>query len=351
MDSAFFRSRMQKAIIFVTKSWGMGHSQEDILKAVEKALLDLVNDDQPANLLAPVWYTLSSGGKRIRPVMCLAVYDWLAKEHTDLSLVMPVALSIEIFHNFTLLHDDVMDVSALRRGRETVWKKWDVNTAILSGDAMNILAYMLLSRAPQAKLSALLERFNEGALRVCKGQQWDMEFETAEYVSEEEYLRMIEDKTAALLEMSVRLGACLGSASPEFEDTLAQFAREVGIAFQLQDDYLDVYGTTAEFGKECGDDIVTNKHTYLSVLLQKCATEKQRERYQTYKKLGAEQRNEKMEKVMQLYDEVDVKSACESAIDQHLAPAEALLLACEQKIGRICPALRGIFSSLSGRRF
>lgn len=329
----------------------MGHSQEEIRAAVEQALRALAHNEPPADLYAPIWYTLESGGKRIRPVLCLAVYDWLSVLPVDLAPVMPVALAIEIFHNFTLLHDDVMDVSALRRGRMTVWKKWNANTAILSGDAMGILAYMQITRGPQEKLPALLERFNDGAMRVCKGQQWDMEFETAQHVTEEQYLTMIVDKTAALLEMSVRLGACLGDASAECEETLTHFAREVGIAFQLQDDYLDVYGQTAEFGKECGDDIVTNKHTYLSVLVQKRASETQQERYNTYKKLGAERRSEKIEKVMQLYDELQVCTACEEAINAHLASAEGLLLECEQKLGRISPALRGVFASLGGRRF
>ena len=329
----------------------MGYSQEEIQAAVEQALQALVHNESPADLFAPIWYTLSSGGKRIRPVLCLAVYDWLIKQRVDLVPVMPVALGIEIFHNFTLLHDDVMDVSALRRGRATVWSKWNTNTAILSGDAMSILAYEQITRGPQEKLAALLERFNEGAIRVCKGQQWDMEFETSPHVTEEQYIEMIVDKTSALLEMSVRLGACLGGASPQWEKTLTLFAREVGIAFQLQDDYLDVYGKTAEFGKECGDDIVTNKHTYLSVLVQKRASETQRERYNTYKKLGAEQRSEKIEKVMQLYDELQVQSACEEAINQHLSSAETLLLACEQELGRISPALRAVFASLGGRKF
>ena len=329
----------------------MGHSQEDLRTAVEKALKELVHSEEPTNLFAPIWYTLGSGGKRIRPVLCLAIYDWLSKTATELVPVMPVALGVEIFHNFTLLHDDIMDVSALRRGRDTVWKKWDSNTAILSGDAMSIVAYMQIGRGPQEKLAALLDRFNEGALRVCKGQQWDMDFETCDSVSEEQYIAMIVDKTSALLEMSVRLGACLGGASMDFESTLIRFAREMGIAFQLQDDYLDVYGETAEFGKECGDDIVTNKHTYLSVLLQKHASEEQRQRYNVYKQLGAEQRTLKIQKVMELYAELGIKSACEAAIDVHLALAETLLLSCEKQLGRISPAVRSIFFSLGGRRY
>lgn len=329
----------------------MGNSQEEIHAAVEAALQALAHTEPPTDLYAPIWYTLNSGGKRLRPVICLAVYDWLVKQPVDLATVMPVALGIEVFHNFTLLHDDLMDVSALRRGRPTVWTKWNANTAILSGDAMSILAYTLIARAPQEKLSAILERFNEGAMRVCKGQQWDMEFETASQVSEPQYMAMITDKTAALLEMSVRLGACLGNASQQWETNITAFAREVGIAFQLQDDYLDVYGKTADFGKECGDDIVTNKHTYLSVLVQKRASDSQQERYTTYKKLGALQRDEKIAKVEQLYDELQVQSACEEVIAEHLAAAEKWLLICEQELGRISPALRAVVASLGGRKF
>lgn len=329
----------------------MGYSFEELRAAVEQALKALVHTQEPQELFAPIWYTLEGGGKRIRPVLCLAVYEWLTLERPALAPVMPVALAIEVFHNFTLLHDDVMDVSALRRGKPTVWKRWDTNTAILSGDAMNIQAYMLLAKAPSEKLVALLERFNEGSLRVCKGQQRDMEFETSSLVTEAQYLTMITDKTSALIEMSVRMGAVLGGATTELETELMHFAREVGIAFQLQDDFLDVYGNTVEFGKECGDDIVTNKQTYLSVLAQTLATAEQLERYQEYKRLGAMHREEKIRKVMSFYDELSIRERCERAIADHLDAAEGYLRRCEERVGHVSAPIRALFLSLGGRKY
>ncbi len=329
----------------------MGYSFEELRAAVEQALKALVHTQEPQELFAPIWYTLEGGGKRIRPVLCLAVYEWLTLERPALAPVMPVALAIEVFHNFTLLHDDVMDVSALRRGKPTVWKRWDTNTAILSGDAMNIQAYMLLAKAPSEKLVALLERFNEGSLRVCKGQQRDMEFETSSLVTEAQYLTMITDKTSALIEMSVRMGAVLGGATTELETELMHFAREVGIAFQLQDDFLDVYGNTVEFGKECGDDIVTNKQTYLSVLAQTLATAEQLERYQEYKRLGAMHREEKIRKVMSFYDELLIRERCERAIADHLDAAEGYLRRCEERVGHVSAPIRALFLSLGGRKY
>lgn len=329
----------------------MGYSFEELRAAVEQALKALVHTQEPQELFAPIWYTLEGGGKRIRPVLCLAVYEWLTLERPALAPAMPVALAIEVFHNFTLLHDDVMDVSALRRGKPTVWKRWDTNTAILSGDAMNIQAYMLLAKAPSEKLVALLERFNEGSLRVCKGQQRDMEFETSSLVTEAQYLTMITDKTSALIEMSVRMGAVLGGATTELETELMHFAREVGIAFQLQDDFLDVYGNTVEFGKECGDDIVTNKQTYLSVLAQTLATAEQLERYQEYKRLGAMHREEKIRKVMSFYDELLIRERCERAIADHLDAAEGYLRRCEERVGHVSAPIRALFLSLGGRKY
>lgn len=330
----------------------MGYSLDDIRAAIELALQALVHQQAPEDLYSPIWYTLQSGGKRIRPSLCISVADWLSEAPIALQDVMPVAIAIEIFHNFTLLHDDVMDVSALRRGRTTVWKRWNVNTAILSGDAMNILAYEQLAKAPQAQLPELLKCFNDGAMRVCMGQQWDMEFEQSPLVTEQQYLEMIAHKTSALLEMSVRLGFLLApSKYRDIEESLIQFAREIGLAFQLQDDYLDVYGDSNEFGKECGDDIVTNKQTYLSVLLQTRASANQLEQFNTYKELGSLQRADKIRKVMALYDELRICSVCETAIKTHLDAAERHLAQCEKTIGRVSPALRAIFMSLRGRRF
>ena len=244
---------------------------ETLREAIEKALRNIHYPERPDGLFAPVRYALESGGKRLRPVLLLAVYDWLQGGKGKIETALSAACAVEVFHNFTLLHDDIMDDSALRRGRPTVQAQYGQNVAILSGDAMSVMAYQLLASTQPENLAGLLQRFNRLAMGVCQGQQWDMEFETCEHVSREEYLLMVQYKTAELIEGAVRMGACLANVIIPLEEHLAGFAREVGIAFQLQDDLLDTYGNTQTLGKECGDDIMDDKKTYLSILAYEAA--------------------------------------------------------------------------------
>ncbi|MEL6357716.1 MAG: polyprenyl synthetase family protein, partial [Bacteroidota bacterium] len=215
----------------------------------------------PTGLYAPVDYILQAGGKRVRPVLTLLGAQLCGG---DLPVTMPIALAVEIFHNFTLLHDDIMDDSPLRRGRATVHEKWDVNTAILSGDLMLIKAYEYLTKTPASwNLPIMLNVFNEVATGVCEGQQYDVDFESREDVTISEYLQMIELKTAVLLGGALQLGALAADASHEDAKRLYEFGRLTGIAFQLQDDLLDTFGTEEQIGKRVGNDIIRNKKTFL----------------------------------------------------------------------------------------
>ncbi len=226
---------------------------------------------EPKNLYLPVQYTVESGGKRIRPSMVLMSYN-LFKESVE-EAIMP-ALAIEIFHNFTLLHDDIMDNSGLRRGKPTVHKKWDTNIAILSGDAMSIKAYEFLSRYTGKNFHEMFGLFNETALQICEGQQFDMDFEEREIVSEKEYIQMITHKTAVLLAASLKMGALAAEANPGDSEKLYEFGKYLGLSFQLQDDYLDLFGDPEVFGKYIGGDIVAGKKTYLLIKAYELASEK-----------------------------------------------------------------------------
>src|SRR5690554_5997575 len=214
-----------------------------LIESLERA----VANKEPQQLYDPIRYILSLGGKRIRPALTLMVCDFLGN---DFKKAIPAAMAIELFHNFTLMHDDIMDNAPLRRGAATVHEKWDPNTAILSGDVMLVEAYKLLSQVEPAYLPQVLEIFNDMAAQVCEGQQLDMNFEKRDLVGTHEYLQMIERKTAVLLGASLKIGAVTGGASPADTQELYDFGRKLGIAFQLQDDYLDLYGNPDKFGKQ-----------------------------------------------------------------------------------------------------
>ncbi|MCC6448607.1 MAG: polyprenyl synthetase family protein, partial [Chitinophagaceae bacterium] len=212
------------------------------------------------NLYEPCSYLLNIGGKRIRPVLCLMsheLYNPLSES------VWNAAVAIELFHNFTLMHDDIMDKAPLRRGVQTVHEKYDLSTAILSGDVMNIFTYVHLSKIDISYLKQSLELFNKTAIQICEGQQFDMDFEKRNEISVEEYLNMIQLKTSVLLGMSLKLGALLGGATDSSSDILFDFGKEMGIAFQMKDDYLDAFGDSQKTGKQIGGDILCNKKTYL----------------------------------------------------------------------------------------
>lgn len=235
----------------------------DELRAIIKEELDKKEYIQePYSLFEPILYILEDGGKRLRPLLTLMAYN-LYRE--DIEKVLKSAIGIEIFHNYTLLHDDVMDDAELRRGRPTVHKKWNSNVAILSGDAAAITAYQCIEHCEDKYLRRAIDFFNQVAMDVCRGQQYDMLFETRNDVSEEEYIKMIYLKTSVLLAGSLRHGALLADAPEHEYNALYEFGGYLGLAFQLQDDYLDVYGDVAEFGKNIGGDIVANKKTYMLI--------------------------------------------------------------------------------------
>lgn len=250
----------------------------EVLKKYNVVLADhlgkAVSKDEPKQLYDPIKYILSLGGKRIRPALTLLVCDFFG---TDFRKAIPAALAVEMFHNFSLIHDDIMDESPLRRGEKTVHEKWDVNTAILSGDAMLILAYRFFEEYEPTVFKELAELFSETALQVCEGQQLDMDFETRDTVQVSEYLKMIEQKTAVLLGAAMQMGAIVANASEKDKETMYQFGKNLGIAFQLQDDYLDVFGNPETFGKQVGGDIISNKKTFLYLMAEKRSTPPQAE--------------------------------------------------------------------------
>ena len=215
---------------------------------------------EPKNLYEPVHYILNLGGKRLRPVLTLMTADIFSGSY---NLALNAALSVEVFHNFSLVHDDIMDDAPLRRGHQTVHEKWNINTGILSGDAMLIMAYQLFENYESTTFQALAKLFSKTALEVCEGQQYDVDFETRNNVTIAEYLKMIEYKTAVLVGAAMQMGAIVANASQQDQQAIYAFGRDLGIAFQLQDDYLDAFGDPKTFGKQVGGDIIENKKTYL----------------------------------------------------------------------------------------
>lgn len=233
---------------------------EEYRELLENHLEKVVSTREPEQLYAPISYILSLGGKRLRPTLTLMTCDFFKG---DSNQAMNAALAVELFHNFSLIHDDIMDNAPLRRGAQTVHEKWDLNTGILSGDAMLILAYQLFEGYPAETFRELAALFSKTALEVCEGQQYDVDFETREDVTIPEYLRMIEYKTAVLVGASMKMGAIVARASENCKARIYEFGRDLGIAFQLQDDYLDAFGNPDSFGKQTGGDIISNKKTFL----------------------------------------------------------------------------------------
>ncbi len=229
---------------------------------IEEELAKINLQSQPEQLYAPIAYTLEPGGKRIRPSLCLMACDALGG---DVEKAIYPALALEIFHNFTLLHDDIMDKDDMRRNRPTVHKRWNENVAILSGDAMQILAYKYLAMMPVEYLKPVLDVFNDTAIKVCEGQQYDVDFETNEKIGVEDYIMMIEYKTAVLIEASLKIGAIVAGGTHEQIELFGKFGNNLGLAFQFRDDWLDTFGDEETFGKAIGSDIVNNKKTYLLI--------------------------------------------------------------------------------------
>lgn len=276
---------------------------EELLVKVNDFLDNLKYDRKPSGLYDPVKYVLSMGGKRIRPVLMLLSYG-LFKDDVE-SVLMP-ACALETYHNYTLLHDDLMDNADMRRGHETVHRKWDANTAILSGDSMLVLAYERMAKCNPVYLSDVLHTFTETALEIGEGQQYDMEFETRNDVTEDEYIEMIRLKTSVLLACAQKIGAILAGASKQNQDNLYKFGEQIGLAFQLQDDYLDVYGDPKVFGKKVGGDIICNKKTYMLINAYNRADAEQRRELQHWMEAETFNSDEKVAAVTAIYNKVGV---------------------------------------------
>lgn len=296
----------------------------ELLERINSHITDLRFSRSPQGLYAPITYVLSMGGKRIRPVLMLMAYN-LYKE--DVTRIFALATGIEVYHNYTLLHDDLMDRADRRRGKETVHKVWGDNAAILSGDAMLVLAYQFMAQCPAEHLKEVMDLFSLTALEICEGQQLDMEFEDRKDVKEEEYLEMIRLKTSVLLAASLKIGAILGGASAEDAERLYDFGVNLGVAFQLKDDFLDVYGNSAVFGKNIGGDILCNKKTYMLIKAFEHATDSQRDELNRWIDAKSFNPAEKIAAVTDLYNQMDVRGLCEKKMQEYSERAAKSLAA------------------------
>ncbi len=297
-------------------------SANQIQQTFEEYLQNLDYSHNPDNLYAPIRYVLSLGGKRIRPTLLVLAYNMYAN---NVESVFNVAAGMEIFHNFTLLHDDVMDKADVRRGSPTVHKKWNENTAILSGDGMLVLAYQYLAKCNPSYLKQILDLANDTFIGITDGQQFDMDFETRNDVSELEYLEMIRLKTSILLAACLKMGAILGGASEEDANLLYSFGEKLGLAFQLQDDLLDVYGDVKVFGKRIGGDIVCNKKTYMYINTCLLASDEERAILAKWAQYEGDDVDAKIEAVKGVYDSVGIKGKAEAKIEELFNEAMSLL--------------------------
>ncbi|WP_258103184.1 polyprenyl synthetase family protein [Marinoscillum sp. MHG1-6] len=278
--------------------------------------------ERPKDLYDPISYIMSLGGKRMRPLLVLMAYQL---KHKDVEAVISPAVAVEVFHNFTLMHDDIMDEAPLRRGKPTVHEKWNRNVAILSGDTMLVKAYDLLLNIPNEVLPEALRLFNRCAVEVCEGQQIDMDFETQDTVQVEEYLNMIRLKTAVLLGFSLELGALLAGFEEADRKRICDFGVSMGLGFQLMDDLLDVYGDQSKFGKQVGGDIVSNKKTYLLIRALEQANGIQKQELESW--LGKEDYvvAEKVDAVRSIYDQLDIKGQTTEKMNQYFDQAFRIL--------------------------
>lgn len=298
---------------------------------INKAIAQLSWPQEPRGLYEPIEYTLASGGKRLRPMLTLIAADTIINGGLIngglLDDVMPAALALEVFHNFTLLHDDVMDKAEIRRGRPTVHVKWNDNTAILSGDQMLIEAYKLLEGIPAAKLPQVLQWFNQMATGVCEGQQYDMDFEQAAQVSIDDYMAMIEKKTSILLAYAMKIGGYIAGATNEQQEALYQYGLHIGLAFQIQDDMLDVYGDPKTFGKAIGGDICCNKKTFLLLTALENADDATKAELLQWllQPASAEHNEQKIAAVTDIYNRLNVRETGEAVMEEHTSIALAQL--------------------------
>lgn len=295
---------------------------DEILKMVNEFLDHLSYDRKPESLYEPIKYVLSMGGKRIRPTLMLLAYNLYKENPED---ILMNACALETYHNYTLLHDDLMDNADMRRGHLTVHKKWNDNTAILSGDSMLVLAFQRMMQCDTKHLKDILDLFTVTALEIGEGQQYDMEFETRNDVKEEEYIEMIRLKTSVLLACALKIGAILADASADDADNLYKFGEQIGLAFQLQDDYLDVYGDSKVFGKEIGGDITSNKKTYMLINAFNKANDAQRKELTCWVSARDFDRNEKVDAVTRLYNEIGIDQLAQDKIAYYFAQSKKYL--------------------------
>ena len=294
---------------------------------INKEILNLDWKREPYGLYEPIEYTLAAGGKRVRPQLAMIASQLFGGKDEE---VLPAALALEVFHNFTLLHDDVMDKADVRRGRPTVHVKWNENTAILSGDQMLIEAYKLLSGVPADKLPKVLQLFNKMATEICEGQQYDVDFESQEQVAIEEYLKMIRLKTSVLLANALQTGAYIAGADERAQEVLYKFGIHIGLAFQIQDDILDVWGDPKTFGKAIGGDISCNKKTFVYLEAMRLLGDEARpateaKSLEKWYSQVLEDNTEKIAAVKEIFEQLDVRTACEKVVEDYTRKALALL--------------------------
>ena len=321
---------------------------EVLLDIIEKSLSELGYAElEPRALFEPIGYTLSLGGKRVRPLLCLLA----CRLYSDnIATALPIARALEVFHNFTLLHDDLMDKSPIRRGQPTVYRKWNDNTAILSGDAMSIEAYRSLEGIENSQLLfKVLPFFNKMAIEICKGQQYDMDFEEREHVSVAEYIEMIRLKTAVLLGAALRLGALAAGAYDSDAQILDEVGQALGLAFQIQDDYLDVYGDEKTFGKPIGGDIMNGKKTLMLLYTQAKLEREDRAELDRLMQLGQEHKEERISGVRRLYDKAGTPIYAQHEIERLTQEALTKLRGLGLKQERLEP-LYQLFDKLTTRK-
>ena len=292
--------------------------QEAFLKHLDTFL----TPKEPVSLYDPIHYIIQLGGKRLRPILTLMTAEIF---NCDYNKALNAALSVEVFHNFSLVHDDIMDDAPLRRGKATVHEKWDINTGILSGDAMLIMAYQLFENYEPKVFQDLSKLFSKTALEVCEGQQYDVDFETRDDVTIKEYLKMIEYKTAVLIGAAMKMGAIVANASETCQNAIYEFGKNLGIAFQLQDDYLDAFGNPDTFGKQVGGDIIENKKTYLYLKTLEFSANDDRKQLEHLYSVNPSDPNEKIETVKQFFISSGASEATKKEIENYTTKAFSVL--------------------------
>lgn len=293
------------------------HTLTELQEIISRSIDEYVVEIPSGNLYDPVRYIFRLGGKRMRPALMLGACDLFGG---DIREAIPPAIGVEVFHNFTLMHDDIMDEAPLRRGKETVHHKWNTNNAILSGDVMFVMGYQLMCRVKPAILPEVLDVFSKTATEVCEGQQLDMDFENRNDVSIAEYIEMIRLKTSVLLAGSLKIGGIIGGGNPEDLRHIYRFGEHIGIAFQLRDDLLDVYGDSDKFGKQVGGDILANKKTYLALKAREMASDDQLRKLENLAGVDADP-TIKVQQTIGLFDELGIRSETEKAMESYFDSA------------------------------